>query len=527
MIYPIDDVAYGNDVDVIFHDEYATSYYIELLDQNNNVVFNTTSYGQDTQNLSITLSGLAAGKYTINIQGKGDDNIIATEDSATFNVTKLTPVIQVNADDVIYPDDVVVNVLVDVNGTYHISLAGQTVKVDMIANEEYNVVFGGVEVGNYTITVTYPETENYTAAINNDSYVEVFDFEFDLDTETAGENTTLRIHVPANATGKIVVTVNGHNYTSNVTNGTAEVTIPDLKDDDDEILISFISDGRYPNKTQNTTNALINSTINSNDMNRGYNSGMDFQATIVDGLNRPIANATVPIIINGKRYTVVSDANGLITLNQKLAVGTYIVTLINPFNNKVTSNALKIVTRITGNKNVNTYYGKNYQYKLRIIADNGAHVGAGVAVKVTINSKAKTLKTDKNGYITVKFTKTYLPKTYTVTAEYKGVKVSNKVVVKKVLTLKKVTVKKSAKKLVLKATLKEGKKALKGKKVVFKFNGKKYTAKTNKKGLAKVTIKKKVLQKLKKGKKVKYQVTYLKCTVKEPRKLNVREWFIL
>ena len=338
------------------------------MDQNNNVVLNTTSYGQDTQNLSITLSGLAAGKYTINIQGKGDDNIISTEDSTTFNVTKLTPVIQVNADDVIYPDDVVVNVLVDVNGTYHISLAGQTVKVDMIVNEEYNVVFGGVEVGNYTITVTYPETENYT---------------------------------------------------SNVTNGTAEVTIPDLKDDD-EILISFISDCRYPNKTQNTTNALINSTINSNDMNRGYNSGMDFQATIVDKLNRPIANATVPIIINGNRYTVVSDAKGLITVNQKFAVGTYLVTLINPFNNKVTSNALKIVTRITGNKNINTYYGKNYQYKLRIIGDNGAPAGANVAVKVTINGKAKTLKTDKNGYITVKFTKNYLPKTYTVTAEIRG-----------------------------------------------------------------------------------------------------------
>ena len=183
------------------------------------------------------------------------------------------------------------------------------------------------------------------------------------------------------------------------------------------------------------------------------------------------------IIINGKRYTVVSDTNGLITLNQKLAVGTYIVTLINPFNNKVTSNALKIVTRITGNKNVNTYYGKNYQYKLHIIADNGAHVGAGVAVKVTINGKAKTLKTYKNGYITVKFTKAYLPKTYTVTAEYKGVKVSNKVVVKKVLTLKKITVKRSAKKLVLKATLKE-------------------------------------------GKKVKYQVTYLKCTVKRTAKVK-------
>ena len=82
------------------------------------------------------------------------------------------------------------------------------------------------------------------------------------------------------------------------------------------------------------------------------------------------------------------------------------------------------------------------------------------------------------------------------------------------LTLKKVKVKKSAKKLVLQATLKINKKAKKGLKVIFKFNGKKYTAKTNKKGVAKVTIKKKVLKKLKVGKKVKIQVSYGK-TVKK------------
>ena len=82
------------------------------------------------------------------------------------------------------------------------------------------------------------------------------------------------------------------------------------------------------------------------------------------------------------------------------------------------------------------------------------------------------------------------------------------------LTLKKVKVKKSAKKLVLRATLKINGKAVKGKRIIFKFNGKKYTAKTNKKGVAKVTIKKKVLKKLKVGKKVKYQASYGK-TVKK------------
>ena len=82
------------------------------------------------------------------------------------------------------------------------------------------------------------------------------------------------------------------------------------------------------------------------------------------------------------------------------------------------------------------------------------------------------------------------------------------------LTLKKVTVKKSAKKLVLQATLKINGKAVKGKTIKFKFNGKTYKAKTNKKGVAKVTIKKAVLKKLKVGKKVKIQATYNKTTKK-------------
>ena len=77
------------------------------------------------------------------------------------------------------------------------------------------------------------------------------------------------------------------------------------------------------------------------------------------------------------------------------------------------------------------------------------------------------------------------------------------------------TVKKSLKKLVLKATLsKLNGKYLKGKKVTFKFNGKKYSARTDKKGVAKVTVKKSVLNKLKVGKKIIYQATYLKDTVK-------------
>jgi len=88
------------------------------------------------------------------------------------------------------------------------------------------------------------------------------------------------------------------------------------------------------------------------------------------------------------------------------------------------------------------------------------------------------------------------------------------------LVLKSVKVKKSAKKLTLQATLKINGKAIKGKKITFKFNGKKYTAKTTKKGVAKVTVKKAVLKKLKVGKKVTYSAKYSTKTVKKTVKVK-------
>ncbi len=69
-------------------------------------------------------------------------------------------------------------------------------------------------------------------------------------------------------------------------------------------------------------------------------------------------------------------------------------------------------------------------------------------------------------------------------------------------------IKKSAKKTVIKVTLKKNGKILKKKKVVLKIAGKKYTVKTNKKGVATFTVKKKAIKKLKAGKKAKLVATY-------------------
>ena len=96
-------------------------------------------------------------------------------------------------------------------------------------------------------------------------------------------------------------------------------------------------------------------------------------------------------------------------------------------------------------------------------------------------------RTDKKCYATFKLNK--VPESYKIAAKYGSTEITKTLKVKHAVTLKAVKVKKSAKRIVLKAILKQGKKALKYKKVTFKFKGKNHKAKTNKKGVAKVTIK--------------------------------------
>ena len=91
-------------------------------------------------------------------------------------------------------------------------------------------------------------------------------------------------------------------------------------------------------------------------------------------------------------------------------------------------------------------------------------------------------------------------------SEWKDYKI-NKLVVRQTLKAKSVKVKKSANKFKYSANLKwSNGKPIVGEIITFKFKGKTYKAKTNKKGIAKITFNKKVLSKLKAGKKYKINV---------------------
>lgn len=160
-------------------------------------------------------------------------------------------------------------------------------------------------------------------------------------------------------------------------------------------------------------------------------------------------------------------------------------------------------------KNANVLLNHKTKYKIKLFGKNAKPLKKKW-VTFKIAKKTYKVKTNSKGIAAIKLPKLKL-KTYKIKISYGKVKVTKKI---RVSLLRLDSAKQVKNKFKLKATLH---KAIKGKKVVFKFNNKKYVAKTNSKGIAKVTVKQ---NNLKAGKAVKYQATYLKSTVKKSIKVK-------
>ena len=112
----------------------------------------------------------------------------------------------------------------------------------------------------------------------------------------------------------------------------------------------------------------------------------------------------------------------------------------NPSTGEVFKTTIKVVSRFSGNKNVNMYYNDGSKYSVKVYGNNGNAVGKNQVVTIKINKKIYKVKTNKNGYAILKIPNIFAPGKYMITATYKGQTIKNTLNVKQVLKSNKVTV---------------------------------------------------------------------------------------
>ena len=284
------------------------------------------------------------------------------------------------------------------------------------------------------------------------------------------------------ANKKVIISIKGKNYTR-TTNGSGEASLAiNLVTGSYDVTLYFNGDGNY-SASSKSSKAIVKSSIDISSTTYTYNSKI--KLVFVDKNSKAIANKKVTVVFNGVSYSLTTNSAGAAYVKVTLKPGTYTLKATNPLTGEVRTQSVKVVARITQNKNVNMFYGAGTSYKVKVLDDNGK-VAAGVKVRFALNGKSIYRTTDKNGFASIKIS--LAPKTYTIYAVYMGFKVTNKIVVKPTIITKDITQKRSNPVKFYAKLLDINGNILKNKRITFTLGSKTYYATTNAQGTAVLSI---------------------------------------
>ena len=277
---------------------------------------------------NVTGVKLAAGSYDFTAKFAGDNNYNAVSDSGKFNVNKVDSAIDVAVSDIKVGEDAVITVklLSDATGNVTVNVNGKNYNGTVI-NGMANVEVSGLKADTYDVAVKYSGDNNYNDAVATSSFtVSKVDPTMDVTVDgiVFGEDLTVEAVLPADATGKVVIVVDGTSYTANITDGKATQVVKDLTAGYHTVGVKYGGDDKYNDvvvdgfvivdKAQPVLGVVIA------DVN--YGNEFAIEATLT-GVNSTPLNGNVIVTVNGKFYVVnVTDGKGTLT-GVKLAAGTY------------------------------------------------------------------------------------------------------------------------------------------------------------------------------------------------------------
>ncbi len=450
-------------------------------------------YEYEGKDIVVDLSYLEAGNYSIIVMYSGDEAFYPAETSANITIPE-EPVVEpkdpnlkataTNATiNVSVDKDATGNILVDVDGTgYYAPIKNGQATVNIIGLDEgkyqATVTYAGDDVfkaANTTVSITVPKKE--------DSVPEPVDPKADISISEDGVDITL----PKDATGYMLVDVDGTGYYVPVKDGKASLDLPELAPGNHTVTATYTGDKKYDSANATKTISVENpiETIVSENLTKVEKSPDRFEATFTDAQGKALANTDVKFVISGNTYTRTTDANGKAGMNINLPAGNYSVTVINPVTNESKVNTITVLLRLEGNDLVK-YFKNASQFYVKVFDDNGNPVKAGEVVTFNINGVFYNRTTDSNGM--AKLSINLIDGDYVITSEYKGCKIANNIKVLPILTAKDLT-KQYGKSGAFEATLVDGQgKAYANQQVEFNINGVFYKRTTDANGVAKLNI---------------------------------------
>ena len=272
---------------------------------------------------------LAAGTYDFTAKFAGSDNYNDVSDSGNFKVNKVDSAIDVAVKDINVGEDAVISVklLSDATGSVTVTVNGEDY-TETVVNGVANVKVADLKAGTYDVAVKYSGDNNYNAAVATSSFtVSKVDSTMDVTVNDIvfGGDLTVDAVLPGDATGEVVITVNGVDYHVAIENGKATGTIGGLAAGDYTVTVKYAGDDKYTGVevTENVNVAKAQPVLGVVIADVDYGNGFVIEATLT-GVNNAPLTGNVIVTVNGKEYTVevAADGKGIAT-GDKLAAGSH------------------------------------------------------------------------------------------------------------------------------------------------------------------------------------------------------------
>ena len=254
----------------------------------------------------------------------------------------------------------------------------------------------GLAPGTYTITAVHPDGSTITNKIVIKSSVSASDLKKHYSSSKSFRATFY------NTNGKVLANTNvkfyakGTYFTSK-TNSKGVATLKIISKPG-SFKVKSINPKTGESKTKTVT---VLSTLSASKMTVFTDKTSSFKVTLYKN-EKLVKNAKVYIYIKGKKISAKTNSKGVASVNFKLAKGTYTFKSVDPYTDW--SIKTKVVVKLASIKasNMITHEGKTSKYSVTVLKQNGK-VAPNTNIKITLNGKTYTVKSNSKGVATLSF----------------------------------------------------------------------------------------------------------------------------
>lgn len=323
----IKDVNYGENLTI-----YATLKGVNNTNLTGNVIvtINNKNYSVVVINGkgNVSADKLPVGLYNFSATWAGNDNYNGTDISGGFKVNKIDPALVVDVKDIKVGENATISVNLDSDATGNVTITLDNQNYTVAINEGQAIkVIGGLKVGDYNVAVKYGGDNNYNAVNVNATFtvsIMVPTMDVIVNNITFGQNLTVDVILPKEASGNVTITIDNKDYISVVKNGKASQVISNLSSDNYTLLVKYGGNKEYAsvNSTKNINVAKASPKLEVAIKNVDYGENLIIEV-ILNGANNDKLTGMVDVTINNKNYTVGVVNGRSIDIGDKLPAGVY------------------------------------------------------------------------------------------------------------------------------------------------------------------------------------------------------------